>query len=71
MSNVNSAMIKMGVKALTVLLYIAGTMLSVFNILAFTADKYGLYYRDENQWWAAIGISMLLVVWIMQNWKKL
>ena len=71
MAKVNNAMIDLGVKIVAVLFYFAGTMLSAFNLLAFTSDRHGVYYKDVNQWWFAIGVTMLLLAWISRNWKKL
>lgn len=71
MANASKAQIEMARKAGVALLYLLGTMLCAFNLLAFTADKYGLYYKDENQWWFATGAAFLLVAWLYRNWQKL
>ena len=71
MANANKAQIEMGRKAGVALLYLLGTMLCAFNLLAFKSDKFGLYYQDENQWWFAIGAALFLVAWLTRNWQKL
>jgi len=58
-------------KGIMALIYVVGSMLTAFNLLAFTADKYGHYYKDENQWWFAIGVAMLLLPWLRKKWKEL
>ncbi|MEN8169939.1 MAG: hypothetical protein ABFS08_06920 [Pseudomonadota bacterium] len=63
--------LNLGMKILMVVLYLVGTMLTAFNLLAFKSDKYSLFYKDVNQWWFAVGVSILMTVWIIRNWKKL
>ena len=50
---------------------LAGTTLIAFNIIAFTADKYGLYFRDDNQYWLAAGVGLLTVSWLIRNWRQI
>ena len=71
MANASKAQIEMARKAGVALLYLLGTMLCTFNLLAFKSDKFGVYYQDENQWWFAVGGAMLLVAWLIRNWKSL
>jgi len=58
---------QMGVSAL----YTVGSALTAYNITAFKTDKYGLYFHDDNQLWLAVGVALLLVGWVVRNWKKI
>ncbi len=71
MAKATKAQIEMGRKAGLALLYLLGTMLCTFNLLAFKSDKYGVYFQDENQWWFATGAMLLLAAWLVRNWKTL
>lgn len=53
------------------ILFVSGTMLFLYNVTAFRVDKFGLYYKDGNQLWLAIGATLLVVGWLIRNWKKL
>ena len=52
-------------------LYLIGAMLAAYHITAFKTDKFGLYYHDDNQLWFAIGTGLIIVGWIIRNWKKI
>ncbi|MCK4841212.1 MAG: hypothetical protein KAT04_04940 [Methylococcales bacterium] len=67
----NDKIVEVSKKVIMVLLYLSGSMLISFNLLAFTADRHGLYYKDENQWWFATGLTILMLIWIIKNWKKI
>lgn len=49
---------------------ITGLAFTSFNLFAFTVVKSGYYYKDENQYWLAFGVSMLAVTYLIKNWKK-
>ena len=53
------------------ILLVLGTALAFYNAAAFRTDKYGLYFKDDNQLWLAIGVAMLAAAWLLRNWKKL
>lgn len=57
---------RIGVSAL----YALGTAFAAYNITAFKSDKFGLYFKDDNQLWFAIGIGLITVGWAIRNWKK-
>jgi len=61
-------MVRQGAVAL---LYIVGSMLAAYHITAFKSDKYGVYYQDDNQLWLAIGVGLIVIGWIVRNWKKI
>ena len=52
------------------ILYILGTPLAAYHLTAFKNDKVGMYFKDGNQLWLAIGIGMVVVGWVIRNWKK-
>jgi hypothetical protein len=64
---------KDALKIIYVILMMAGTGLTVFNLLAFKSSKnYGaIWYQDHNQTWAMIGVLMILLAYFVKNWKKL
>ncbi len=51
--------------------YLAGALLTAYNITAFKTDKFGLFYNDDNQYWLAVGIALLGLGWVIRNWKKI
>jgi len=53
------------------LLYLIGSMLAAYHVTAFKTDKFGLYYHDDNQLWLAVGVGLVIVGWIVRNWKKI
>ena len=52
------------------ILYVFGTVLTAYHITAFKGDKYGLYFRDDDQLWLAIGVGLIAAGWAIRNWKK-
>ncbi len=58
-------------KALQAVAYIVGAALISYNVFAVKVDKFGYYYRDDNQLWLAIGIGIFAVGLVIKNWKKL
>ena len=52
-------------------LYIGGSALTAYNFTAFKTDKYGLYFHDDNQFWLATGVGILITGWVIRNWKKI
>ena len=53
-------------------LYVVGMGLAAYHIIAFRVAKNGgLYFKDENQLWFAIGVGLITVGWVIRNWKKL
>jgi hypothetical protein len=52
-------------------LYISGSALASYNITAFKTDKFGTYFRDDNQFWLAVGVALIVTGWAIRNWKKL
>ena len=52
-------------------LYILGTILAAYNITAFKSDRFGLYFKDDNQLWFAIGAGLIVLAWVIRNWKKM
>jgi|GEM_PF-1601252 len=53
------------------ILYGSGTMLTVFNLSSFKGDKFGLYFKDGNQFWLSLGATLIVAGWLTRNWKKL
>lgn len=60
-------------KLIYVLLNMVGAGLLTFNLLAFKSSQtYGsIWYQDENQTWAMIGVLLMLVAYYYKNWNKL
>lgn len=52
-------------------LYIIGGSITCYYMVAFKVDKYGLYYKDEDQLWLSIGVAILILGWSIKNWKKM
>lgn len=55
-------------QALTLVL---GTAFTSFNLISFTVGKSGYYFKDNNQYWLAFGVSLLAVNYLIKNWKKM
>lgn len=51
-------------------LYTAGSYITAYHVFAFKGDKFGIYYRDGDQNWLAIGVGMLVLGWFIKNWKS-
>lgn len=64
---------KDGVKIIYVILNLTGAGLFSFNLLAFkSARTFGsIWYEDQNQAWAMIGVLLIMVGYYVKNWKKL
>jgi len=58
-------------RLIVTILYIIGGSISSYYLVAFKVDKYGLYYKDADQLWLAIGIGILILGWFVKNWKKI
>jgi hypothetical protein len=58
-------------RLIVMFLYIIGGSISSYYLFAFKVDKYGLYYKDGDQLWLAIGIGILILGWFVKNWKKI
>ena len=58
-------------RLIVTILYIIGGSISSYYLVAFKVDKYGLYYKDADQFWLAIGIGILILGWFVKNWKKI
>ena len=58
-------------KLIVTALFIIGGSLTSYYLVAFKVDKYGLYYRDDDQLWLSIGIGILILGWFVRNWKKI
>lgn len=52
-------------------LYVLGIALTAYHLTAFTNDKFGLYFKDDNQLWLAIGLGLITLGWAIRNWKKI
>ncbi len=50
---------------------ITGLAFTSFNLFAFTVVKSGYYYKDANQYWLALGVSLLAINYLVKNWNKL
>ena len=66
-----SRIIELARRGAVSILYVAGLALAFYNITAFRTDQYGLYFKDENQLWLAIGVSMLATGWLIRSWNRL
>ena len=51
-------------------LYTIGAPIAVYHLFAFKGDKFGIYYRDNDQYWLAVGVTMLVIGWIIRNWDS-
>jgi hypothetical protein len=52
-------------------LYVVGSAFAAYNITAFKTDKFGLYFKDDNQLWLAVGVALIAIGWAIRHWKKL
>ncbi|MDH5434081.1 MAG: hypothetical protein OEY19_09055 [Gammaproteobacteria bacterium] len=50
---------------------VIGVCMTTYYLFAIKVDKFGHYYKDEDQFSLAIGVGLLVVAWLMRNWKKL
>jgi len=64
---------KDSVKIIYIVLNLTGAGLLSFNLLAFKSAKaYGsIWYEDQNQTWAMIGVLLIMIAYFVRNWKKL
>ena len=51
-------------------LYTVGSAVAVYHLFAFKGDKFGIYYRDGDQYWLAFGVGMLVLGYFIKNWNK-
>jgi hypothetical protein len=58
-------------KLLQAVAYIVGAALITYNVFAVKVDKFGYYFKDQNQLWLAIGVAVFAVGLVIRNWKKL
>ena len=58
-------------RVITSILYTTGSAMTIYNLFAFRGDKFGFYYRDDAQLWLAIGVSSIVLGWLIKNWGKL
>jgi len=47
-----------------------GSTIAAYHLFAFKGDKYGIYYRDPDQYWLAFGVGMVVLGWFIKNWKS-
>ena len=52
-------------------LYIIGMAIAAYHLTAFKSDRFGLYFKDGDQLWFAIGVGMVVIGWVIRNWKRL
>lgn len=52
-------------------LFTSGSALVTYNLFAFRVDKFGFYYKDDAQFWLAIGVGTVVLGWLVKNWKKI
>jgi len=50
---------------------VIGVALTGFNLISFTVVKNGYYFKDDNQYWLALGLSLLAVNYVIKNWNKM
>jgi len=50
---------------------VLGVAFTSFNLISFTVVKNGYYFKDDNQYWLAFGVSLLAVNYLIKNWKKM
>ena len=62
---------KDGLKIIQAAAYILGTAIFAFNITAFRISQGANYFKDNNQYWIAIGASLIVLGLIIRHWKKL
>ena len=58
-------------KMIVTALYIIGGSITCYYLFAFKVDKFGLYYKDDDQLWLAVGVAVLILGWFVKNWKKI
>ncbi|MFW2374551.1 MAG: hypothetical protein ACN4GM_15605 [Gammaproteobacteria bacterium] len=51
-------------------LFTVGSAITAYSVFAFKGDKFGIYYRDDDQFWLAIGVAMMVLSWAIKNWKS-
>ena len=50
---------------------ILGVAFTSFNLISFTVVKNGYYFKDDKQYWLALGVSLLAVNYLIKNWKNM
>ncbi|GMR15882.1 MAG: hypothetical protein BMS9Abin31_0176 [Gammaproteobacteria bacterium] len=50
---------------------VTGLAFTSFNLFSFTVVKSGYYFKDNNQYWLAFGVSLLAIYYLIKNWKNL
>jgi len=50
---------------------VTGLAFTSFNLISFTVVKNGYYFKDDNQYWLAFGVSLLAINYLIKNWKNL
>ncbi len=59
-------------KAIEGLLLLTGSVLTVYNLFAFTVSKAGGYFfRPGNQIWLGVGVALLVLSRTIRGWNKL
>jgi hypothetical protein len=62
----------MGLKIAQAVLFILGSSLIAYNIVAFKVEKHGSYYfLDNNQLWLAIGVALFALAMVIRRWDRL
>lgn len=51
-------------------LFTLGSSIAAYHLFAFKGDKFGIYYRDGDQYWLAFGVGMVVLGWFIKNWKS-
>lgn len=65
------AMIILTLKFSQVAAFLAGVLLTTYNIFSFKVAKNGYYFNDENQTWLAVGVSSLAIAYVIKNRNKI
>jgi len=64
-------MIILTLKFSQVAAFLAGVLLTTYNIFSFKVAKNGYYFNDENQTWLAVGVSSLAIAYVIKNRNKI
>ena len=65
------AMIALALKLTQVISFLAGVLLTTYNIFSFKVAKNGYYFNDDNQTWLAVGVASLAIAYVIKNWNKI
>lgn len=61
----------LALKITQIIAFLAGVLLTTYNLFSFKIAKNGYYFNDDNQTWLAVGVSLLALAYVIKNWNKI